>query len=56
MEYYNFYQQCEDHFATARATDQNHVTFAYIFLINKTLYHSQKHKQKIEDSTTISIM
>ncbi len=35
MECYNFCQQCEDHFATCRATGPNRIPFAASFLQNR---------------------
>ncbi len=32
IQYYNFYQQYEDHFATARASEPNQILFVDFFL------------------------
>lgn len=34
IEWYNFYQQCKDHFATAKTKSLNHIFFAAFFLHN----------------------
>ena len=38
LECYNFFQRCEDHYATAGAKSQNRVSFAAIFLKNTTVF------------------
>ena len=55
LECYNFFQQCEDHFATASATGSNRVPFAAIFLKNTALFRRQKHQCKVEDQTNTPI-
>ena len=34
IEYYNFCQQCEDHFAAAKAKGSNYILFAVLFFCN----------------------
>ena len=51
LECYNFFQQCEDHFATAGATGSNQVPFVTTFLKDTTLFRLQQHQRKVEDQT-----
>lgn len=39
MEYYNFYKQCKDHFATTAATSHNKILFVASLLKNLVLNH-----------------
>ena len=41
LECYNFFQQCEDHFAIAGATGSNRVSFAATFLKDTALFQWQ---------------
>ena len=43
LECYNFFQQCEDHFATANATGPSWVLFTTTFLKNTALFCWQQH-------------
>ncbi len=38
-KYYNFYQQCEDHFATAGASRPNRIPFATFFLRDRIIFY-----------------
>ena len=55
LEYYNFFWQCEDHFATTGAIGLNRVLFTAIFLKNTALFRWQQHQHKKEAQTIISI-
>ncbi len=44
MECYNFCQQCEDNFATCRATKPNRIPFAASFLRNRINFCWKQHK------------
>ena len=55
LECYNFFQQCEDHFATAGATGPNQVLFAATLLKNTILFQWQQHQRKIEDQINVLI-
>ena len=55
LDCYNFFQKCEDHFATAGATDSNRVPFAAIFLKDTALFQWQQHQHKVEDQTNVFI-
>ena len=55
MECYNFFRQCEDHFATAGATGLNRVPLAAIFLKDIALFRWQQHQRKVEDQTNTLI-
>ena len=55
LEYYNFFQQCKDHFATAGATCSNRVPFAATFLKDTALFRWQQHQRKVEDQTNTLI-
>ncbi len=56
MKCYNFYQQCEDYFATARATEPNQILFATSFLWNQINFHWQQHKRKHEGDSLVFII
>ena len=43
LECYNFFQQCEDHFATAGTTGSNRVPFAATFLKDTALFRWQQY-------------
>ena len=51
IECYNFCQQCEDHFATARAKSPNHISFAIFFLRDRINFCWQQYKRKNEAET-----
>ena len=55
LEYYNFFQQCKDYFATAGATGSNRVPFAATFLKDTALFRWQQHQRKIKDQPNVSI-
>ena len=44
MEYYYFWQQCENYFDTAVATDSNRTPFAASFIRNRINFQWHKHK------------
>ena len=52
---YKFIQQCEDHFATAKAKEQNRVPFAATFFQKQTLFHWQQHKAKTAGKTNVPL-
>ncbi len=58
MERYNFCQQCEDHFATCKATcgaiGLNQIPFAAFFW-NQTNFCWQQHKWKLEAESSVPI-
>ncbi len=55
MEYYNFCQQCEDHFAICEATGPNQIPFAALFLRDPINFRWQQHKQKLEAENLVPI-
>ena len=55
LEYYNFFWQCEDHFAIAGAKSQNWILFAATFLKNTALFCWQQHQWKLKDKTDVPI-
>ena len=55
MECYNFYQQYENHFATAEAKGPNHISFAVFFLRDRINFRWQQFKRKYEAESTVSI-
>ena len=55
MEYYYFYYQCEDYFATTSAKGQNSISFAITFFLNWALFCWQQYKQKIDGKTASPI-
>ena len=55
MECYNFCQQCEDYFATARAKGPNHIPFATSFLRDRINFHWQQYKRKHKAESTAPI-
>ena len=54
MECYNFCQQCEDHFATAKAKGPNRIPFAALFFRDRINFRWQQYKQKQDNSIPIS--
>ena len=54
MECYNFCQQYENHFATARAMGRNRIPFAASFLCNRINFQWQQYKRKQDCSIPIS--
>ena len=48
MDYYHFYQQCEDDFETAEAKGHKRVSFAALFLCRKIYFCWQQYKFCIE--------
>ena len=55
LECYNFFQKCEDHFATAGATGSNQVPFAATFLKDTALFRWQEYQRKVEDQTNVPL-
>ena len=55
MECYNFCQQYEDQFATARAKGPNHILFAASFLRDHINFRWQQYKRKHEGKSLVSI-
>ena len=55
MECYNFCQQCEDHFATAKAKGANHIFFTTSFLHNCINFRWQQYKRKYEAESSVPI-
>ena len=55
MEYYNFCQQCEDHFATCGATGPNQILCAAYFLRDRVNFRWQQYKRKLEGESLIPI-
>ncbi len=55
MEYYNFCQQCKDHFATCGATEPNRILFAASFLRDRINFRWQQHKRKLEAESSVPI-
>ncbi len=55
MEYYNFCQQCEDHFATCGAIGPNRIPFAASFLRDRINFRWQQHKRKLEVESSVPI-
>ena len=55
MEYYNFCQQCEDHFTTIGAKGPNRIPFATSFLRDHINFHWQQYKQKHKVENTVLI-
>ena len=55
MEYYNFYQQCEDHFAIAGAKSPNRIPFAASFLRDRINFRWQQYKRKHEAKNIVLI-
>lgn len=49
MKFYNFWQQCKDHFATVNAKKLNRIPFATLFLKNQVLFYWPQHKQKLDN-------
>ncbi len=55
MEYYNFCQQCKDHFATCGAIGPNQIPFAASFLRDRINFRWQQHKRKLEAESLVPI-
>ena len=55
MEYCNFCQQRQDHFATCGATGLNQILFATSFLRDRINFYWQQHKQKLEAENLVPI-
>ena len=53
VECHNFIQQCEDHFATAKAKKPNRVFFAATFVQKQALFYWQQYKAKNAGKTDI---
>ena len=54
-ECYNFSQQCEDHFAAAKAKGPNRISFAASFLRDRINFRWQKYKRKYKAKSTVPI-
>ncbi len=48
MEYYYFYQQCEDYFEVTESLDQKHISFAIGILKDRILNWWQQHKTRMQ--------
>ena len=55
IEYYNFYQQYKNHFATAKAKGLNHIFFAAFFLCNRINFRWQQYKWKHKAESSVPI-
>ena len=55
IECYNFCQQFEDHFATARTKGSNRIFFAVFFLRDRINFRWQQYKKKHEAESTVPI-
>ncbi len=55
MEFYNFCQQCEDHFVICRATGPNRIPFAASFLRDQINFCWQQHKRNLEAESSVPI-
>ncbi len=55
IECYNFCQQCEDHFATCKATGPNQIPFAASFFRDQINFRWQQHKRKLEAESSVLI-
>ncbi len=55
IEYYNFCQQCEDHFAIYEATGPNLIPFPASFLRDQINFRWQQHKRKLEAESSVPI-
>ena len=55
LEYYNFFQQWKDYFATVGATGPNQVPFTAIFLVDIALFRWQQLQYIIEAKTNVFI-
>ncbi len=55
MEYYNFCQQCEDHFDTCGAIVPNQIPFVATFLRDQINFRWQQLKRKLEAKSSVPI-
>ena len=55
MDCYNFCQQCENYFATARATGPTQISFAAFFFWDRISFRWQQYKQKHNIETSVSV-
>ena len=55
MDCYNFYQQCEDYFATAGATGPTRIPFATSFLWEQISFHWQQYKRRHDADTSVPV-
>ena len=55
MECYNFIQQCEDYFTTAKAKKPNRMSFIATFLWEQALICWQQHKAKNAGKTDVPL-
>ena len=56
MDCYNFCQQCENYFATARATGPTQIPFAVSFLRDQISFRWQQYKQRHHADTSVTVM
>ena len=55
MDYYNFCQQCENHFATAGATGPTRIPFAASFLRDRISFRWQQYKRKRDGNSSVLV-
>ena len=55
MDCYNFCQQCEDYFATARATGPTRIFFAASFLRDRISFRWQRYKWRYDAETPVPV-
>ena len=55
MDCYNFCQQCEDYFATARATGPTRISFAMSFLRDRISFQWQQYKRRHDADTPVPV-
>ena len=55
MDYYNFCQQCENYFTTARVTGLTRIPFASSFLLNRISFRWQLYKRRYDAKTLVSV-
>ena len=56
MDCYNFYQQCEDYFATAKAMRPTRILFAMSFLRDRISFRWQQYKQRHDTEISVLVM
>ena len=55
MDCYNFCQQYEDYFATARATGPTRIPFATSFLWDRISFCWQQYKRRYDTETSVPV-
>ena len=55
MDCYNFCQQCEDYFATARATGPTRIPFAASFFRDRISFRWQQYKRRYDADTLVPV-